>query len=156
MPDGNSTALLSGLLVLTAVSLATLTFIGRSRLRSRYLLSDEDDPKEGSAAGVRDSGTVARGRATVPVASGGGGGEKEGGGDSKEEKEGELPALLKAYPPCWQNPLVLGFNKLKPRTTLGAFSSVQQARYAYDVCIHDPRTSMRVFALVIRTHVGEI
>jgi len=126
MPDGNSAALFTGL-VLAVVSFATLTFIRRSRLRSRYLSSDE---------GLKGSGIPGVGAAAAHGANGqgtsrgageaGGNEESEGGKDDDEEKE--LPALLRASPPCWQNPLVLGFNKLKPRTTLGAFSSVQQAR----------------------------
>lgn len=61
--------------------------------------------------------------------------EQEHAGDhhhaegEKEEEQEELHALLKASPRCWENPGVLGFNKLKARTTLGAFSSVHQARW---------------------------
>ena len=46
----------------------------------------------------------------------------------EEEQEEKLPELLTTSPPCWQNPQVLGFNKLRARTTVGAFSSVEQAR----------------------------
>lgn len=134
MPDGNSTALVTGLLVMAAVSVATLTFVGRSRLRRKYLSSPEDRGAGASAP----AGVVA-----VPDAESRAGGsgahepespreEEAKGQDEKEEEEEEgeeLPALLTASPPCWQNPLVLDFNKLKPRTTLGAFSSAQEARW---------------------------
>ena len=46
-----------------------------------------------------------------------------------EEEDQGLHALLTASPRCWENPGVLGFNKLRARTTLGAFSSVHQARW---------------------------
>ncbi len=137
MADGNNTALFTGLLVLTVVSLSTLAFIGRSRLTRRYLSSDEDDlkgsgvPDVGAAPADGATGQVAP-RATPRLAGETGGNdqreEQERGEEEKEEEEEELPELLKASPPCWQDPLVLGFNKLKPRTTLGSFSSIQQAR----------------------------
>lgn len=136
MPERSSTALITGLLVLTAVSVATLTFVRRARLRRKYLSSSEGRTGSGSssapavggvgpvpAAGSRDTGGGAQEPASPR--------EGENAEQQKEEEKEEegLPALLTASPPCWQNPLVLGFNKLKPRTTLGAFSSAQEARW---------------------------
>lgn len=129
MPDGNSAAFLTGVLVLAVVSVATFTFLGRSRFRKKYL-SSEGRNELGSAPAVP---VPAAGSRAAP----GGGAHGQAGAreeekkeeqEQEEQEEEELPALLTASPPCWQNPLVLGFNKLKPRTTLGAFSSAQEAR----------------------------
>lgn len=137
MPDGNATALLTGILVLAVVSVGTLTFVGRSRLRRKYLTSPEDRNESESASAPAGVGPVAaagsRGTgdgAHEPESPRGEEGEGEVQQQQQEQEEGgeELPTLLTASPPCWQNPLVLGFNKLKPRTTLGAFSSAQEAR----------------------------
>lgn len=137
MPDGNSTALLTGLLVLAVVSVATLTFVGRSRLRKKYLSSSESRNEFGSPSppagvvSVPDTGS----RATGSGADGPASSREE---EAKDPEEEELPALLTASPPCWQNPLVLGFNKLKPRTTLGAFSSAHSARCDdFNACFGD-------------------
>ncbi|CAN0494839.1 unnamed protein product, partial [Ectocarpus sp. 12 AP-2014] len=127
MAEGSSSAaLVTGLLVLAVVSAATVTFVGRSRLRSKYLSSSSgrdpagDDNVGGErAAPAGEGGPVGRGGAA----------DEAGGEQEREEKEElMLPALLTTTPRCWENPLVLGFRKLKARTTLGAFSSVQQAR----------------------------
>lgn len=45
-----------------------------------------------------------------------------------KETEEEFHELLTASPRCWEHPGVVSFNKLRARTTLGAFSSVHQAR----------------------------
>lgn len=126
MAEGSSsTALVTGLLVLAVVSAATVTFVGRSRLRRKYLSSSSGrDPAGDSDARAERAAPAGVG---APVGRGAAAGEgREQEGEGKEEPL--LPALLTASPRCWENPLVLGFRKLKARTTLGAFSSVQQAR----------------------------
>ncbi|CAM9737032.1 unnamed protein product, partial [Ectocarpus fasciculatus] len=142
MADGSSsTALVTGLLVLAVVSAATVTFVGRSRLRSKYLSpASGRDPAGDSDAGAARAAPAGEVEAPVGrVGAAAGEGEEQGG----EEKEELLPDLLTATPRCWENPLVLGFRKLKARTTLGAFSSVQQARANPEV----PEASKNVLSL---------
>lgn len=130
--DGSGTALFPGLLVLTVVSIATLAYVGRSRLKTKYLSSANDSGNNGSTGDKGNSAApagVSLSRAAV-AADSAVAAPQAGQENKEEEEEEELPALLTASPCCWQNPLVLGFNKLKPRTTLGAFSSAEQARCA--------------------------
>ncbi|CAM9900814.1 unnamed protein product, partial [Ectocarpus sp. 13 AM-2016] len=142
MAEGSSSAaLVTGLLVLAVVSAATVTFVGRSRLRSKYLSSrsgrdpaGDDNVGAERAAPTGEGGPVGRGGAVDEA-----GGEQEG--EVKEELT--LPTLLTATPRCWEDPLVLGFRKLKARTTLGAFSSVQQARANPEL----PEASQNVLSL---------
>lgn len=49
-------------------------------------------------------------------------------GRGEDAETDVLPLLLTAVPPCWQDPIILGWNKLRARPTLGAFSSVDRAR----------------------------
>lgn len=173
MRDGSNPALLPGLLVLLAVSVATVVFIGRSRLSppassqsqanddgvlkdtdnsssssdSNSSLIDNED-KERSALAIQCQPVGQKGAAVASDVSeshlhpsGDDVSREEAAATTtarsaavhEEEKEEaaediKLHELLTASPPCWQNPLVLGFNKLKGRVTLGSFSTVGQAR----------------------------
>lgn len=140
MPDGvsSNTSPVGGLAVLVVVSLATLAYIGRSRLRSKYVSAehahDGCDSNSINNSSTNNSSVVPDPAAEDAVVEG-----ADSGGDARAralpgegQEEGEevrdLPGLLTASPRCWENPLVLGFNKLKARTTLGAFTSAEQAR----------------------------
>lgn len=152
MPDGTNTKLIAGLVVLTAISIATAAYVRRSRLRSAYLGSPRANAADQTGGGAKEAdrgdkksrrrtaaapaahhnrasrnNTAARGIPEVQV-------QRAGTADVAVVGQGEdaetdvLPSLLTTVPPCWQDPTILGWNKLRARPTLGAFSSVDRAR----------------------------
>lgn len=175
MPDSSNTTITTGLLVLAVVSIATVAFVRRSRLGSKYISPSKPEydstavekgasstctqqqrgmPSTGAQqehasntsngrtlsrpdVRARDdvavrtvSGTDAQGSfAAAAVVVRQHDEEEEKDKEQEHEAEAKLHPFLTASPRCWQNPQVLGFNKLRARTTLGAFSSVDQARW---------------------------
>lgn len=168
--------MVTGMLLLAAVSVATIAFFKRSRLKGQHFReqssntgrsngttanstracsnddNDDHDALQGiSAASNDESGDSSKSRAIDESSGGGSSGSGSGSSSSsgnvprgdarqppehveidkadqeRQEKE-ELHELLQASPRAWENPLVQGFNKMRARTTLGAFSSVDQAR----------------------------
>lgn len=140
MPERVSSAAVAGILALTVVAVVTLVFTRRSRVKNKDLPSAEIKGKDGK----RDL------RSSSPVASAA---DAEPADDEEEEADDLLaalhPLLSDVERPTWENPLLLGFNKQRARPTLGAFSSIAQARCAVSTVRQDCGTAVLAYKNIV-------